>query len=107
MNMVKMRIEGTGEAINVELGYTPVSVELFNTVNFTEVIYDSIDTDNPNGVAVDATGAVTKAASAAAGVSVLEGDITTAKGIIIGASAPVNIDGNGIIVTVPINIDRS
>lgn len=126
---------GTAATLTIPVGIAPDQVIVTNAATLAKLVYNRLDTENPNGIAiapsvvVAASGdaenltvtAATKAASAAAGLSVSDGaksgTITStsvndgrgtkytqatgvADSIVIGASAAVNVDGDLLIIEV-------
>lgn len=90
---------GTAATLNIPLGFTPDWVKITDTTNLTQLLWDTNDSVNTNGIAVAAAGTRTKAANAAAGVAVYAGSVgSAAKGITLGATAAVNQNGVELLV---------
>ncbi|GAB5434792.1 MAG: hypothetical protein EpisKO_41620 [Epibacterium sp.] len=88
-------VEGTGSAINVELGFTPDYVKLINTDGDALLEWTSAMAD---GEGYKTVAAGTNAKIATGGVTPYEGvTATAAKGFTIGADADVNASGETII----------
>lgn len=87
-------VEGTGAAINVQLGFTPDYVKLINIDGDASLEWIS-DMDDGEGYKTVAAG--TNAQIATGGVTPYEGvTATAAKGFTIGADADVNASGETI-----------
>lgn len=93
-------VTGTAATINVELGFVPDFVKVTNLTTMDSCEYKVLDTVNDFGLDTTAgTGAITAAASAAAGLAPYAGAAgDKSVGVTIGAAALPNVNTNLLLV---------
>lgn len=98
MNKVTKVVVGTGAELDIPIGFQPDSVSILNVSTRESVVFNSYDSVNTFGIGIGVDGLRTKAATAADGVVLYEGDKDNSDGVTLGDAASVNVLDDELLV---------